>query len=134
MKSLTIQGVIVSFLSILLFLISTGPVRSLIERNYVLDCSLESSNEKDTCKKRNEKRMGNVEDVFSLLEAIAITLGIGGGGISFAGRARIGDIWTPKFLPGPDREDVEDANNNTFANLETSDSVIQDWDGNFEED
>lgn len=47
----------------------------------------------------------DVSDVVEIISFVVTTIGLGSAGFTVVGRASIGDLWTPKGVPGPNRED-----------------------------
>jgi len=54
---------------------------------------------------QDEKTRRDVQEVIIIVNTIFTIIGLGGAGTAFAGRVSVGDLWTPRGVPGPNRED-----------------------------
>ena len=48
----------------------------------------------------------NISDVLGIITALLTALGLGGAGTAVYGRVSVGDLWTPKGMPGPNQTDM----------------------------
>lgn len=56
---------------------------------------------------KNEQTKRDVQEIVNIINTICTILGLGGAGTAVAGRLSIGDLYTARGLPGPDKEDFE---------------------------
>ena len=48
----------------------------------------------------------NISDVLGIMTALLTAVGLGGAGTAVYGRVSVGDLWTPKGMPGPNKTDM----------------------------
>lgn len=107
LESLTIQGTLVSLISVILYIVTGTNFKNMY---FNQACNVnQASNLVDIEKLDTSQRscINNYQNIKGILDDLTVVLGLGGFSLSFAGRTRKGDIWTPRFVPGPDREVVE---------------------------
>jgi hypothetical protein len=51
------------------------------------------------------KHRADIEDVAQIVLVLCSVLGVGSSGMAIAGRVSVGDIYTPAWMPGPNKED-----------------------------
>ncbi len=48
----------------------------------------------------------DVNDIVQMISVVVTTISLGSAGYAVVGRASIGDLWTPRGVPGPNREEL----------------------------
>ncbi len=75
--------------------------------------------------KEDQICLEDTNDIVEIISLVVTTIGLGSAGYAVAGRASIGDLWTPKGVPGPTREELLQEN-------QDEDDVDQRLGGNWE--
>jgi phosphoglycerate dehydrogenase-like enzyme len=69
----------------------------------------------------------DIEDGVEIVGQVLGVLGFGGAGLAIAGRVQAGGVYTPDWMPGPNKEDLE-ALENSVVRPSSSKKIVQDPD------
>lgn len=73
----------------------------------------------------------DIEDIRTAIKGVLTLVGVGGGGVGLIGRASAkGQVFTPKFLPGPNKSDLikQIIEESSQSPVEIAKNKLNEWD------